>query len=290
MRTVIHSRLARPVSIGVIIAALMVAALAAAPAAPAQPNKPIIGVSSNAGEIEVRWHAAAGARFYTVGWVNKDEFEEMRAAGRDWLDAFHFTTIPATYTSHRVSGLKASSDYYAIVGARTTRFGGEPPVWSPWSGLARTSGQHGAGFCPVTGLPLPPGGYLSVGDSTTHAGGQTFTLNSVTKKAAIRLGDTSYRPFTGRQYVRVCGTVQTTPNLAGFFRSGSDYHVDTDAGLGFAALDDDVTDWRDGGIIIPKGQRRSACEVWDLSVNASNIVIAINNWRANPDLYLVTLP
>ena len=78
----------------------------------------------------------------------------MQAAGRDLLDAFHYATISATYTSHTVSGLKPGSEYYGIVGARTSRFGDESLVWSGWSTLVTTSG----GACPaqVVSTPTPP--------------------------------------------------------------------------------------------------------------------------------------
>ena len=62
--------------------------------------------------------------------------------------------------------------------------------------------------------------------------------------------------------MKVCGTVKASAEFSVWFFSGQDYNVDTDAGLGFAFYDDNVTHWIiDIGEITP-GQTRSACEVW----------------------------
>ena len=89
--------------------------------------------------------------------------------------------------------------------------------------------------------------------------------------------------------MKVCGTVQASAEFGETFFSGRDYNVDTDAGLGFAEYDSNVTNWIDTGRIAP-GQTRSACEVWDIANTASTVIIAINNWQANPALYKVDLP
>ena len=198
-------------------------------------------------------------------------------------------TVGAGNTEHTLSGLKPETAYYVLIGAQTERFGATDLSWGPWSNAVTTAGQHGAGFCPITGLPLPPGGYLSVGTSTTHAAGQVFTLDSAAKKATISLDGTDYLPFTGRQYFQICGTVQAPSDSAAYFLSGRSYHIDTDTGLGFAFFDDSGTDWIDIGTI-PAGETRSACETWNIPSNANTVVIAINNWQANPALYKVDLP
>ena len=140
---------------------LLIASIAAMPAAVAPPNQPTVVATANGGELRVTWVAAAGAQFYTIGWVNLEEYHRMRNAGRDWLDAFHYTTIPSAYTSHTISSLQPGAGYLVLIGARTTRSGGDAPVWSPWANLVMTSGQHGEGFCPITGLAIPEGGYLA---------------------------------------------------------------------------------------------------------------------------------
>ncbi len=413
--TTVVTKLIRPALLPFLVVTMLVAGIAAAPATVPAPFAPTAIATANPGELRVNWTHVPGAQFYTVGWINRGEFEEMQAAGRDWRDAFHYATIPATYTSHTVKGVKPDANYFTIVGAQTTRFGADP-AWSGWSTevtttalqtttptlpppapapaqalpgiildpyallldetqtgnitarlastptaavtvrfstgdataatvspsaitvtpdtwnieqnitvISRpdddtdhenvtitvtatsadtnysnltttlrvlvndTTGQHGEGFCPITGLPLPPEGYLSVGDSATHASGHIFTLDSVTKKPTIRLGDSTFPPFAGRQYVKVCGTVQASARFGKVFFFGRDYSVDTDAGLGFAFIDDSFTDWLDVGRI-PPGETNSACEVWDVPNTASTVIVAVNNWQANPALFSVDLP
>ena len=413
--TSILARFIRPALLPFLIATMLVAGIAASPAIPAQPNQPTATATANAGEISIRWNPAAGTQFYTVGWINRNEFQEMQAAGRDWQDAFHYATIPATYTTHLVKGLKPNEGYFAIVGAQTARFGANP-VWSTWSPevttaplqstpstlpspiqtpaqalpgiildpyallldetqtgnltvrlasrpdatvsvrlssgdataatvsptvvtvspdtwnirqnvtvsasqdgdsdhenvtitvtststdtaynnlttalkvlVNDTTGQHGEGFCPITGLPLPAGGYLSVGESTTDAGGQQFTLVSASRQATVNLDGTNYRPILGRQWLKVCGKVKAPSNSSGIMLAGYTYNLDTDAGSGFVALDDNVTTWLDVGLI-PAGQTRNACEVWDIANTASTVIVTINNFQANPALFSVDLP
>ena len=279
----------------ILVAALLIAGIAATSATLAQPDGPSVQATANGGEIVISWDKVSGAQYYTVGWVNWTKGKPVSDAGGDWLSLFHYTTVLGSETSYTVKGLEEGQDHYAIIratdaGGAADRFGGGYSQWSAWSSSsAQPAGQHGEGFCPITGLPLPPTGYASVGSSTTHSLGRVFTLNSVTQQSSIRLGDSTFPPFAGRQYVKVCGTVQASAEFSEFFFSGKEYNVDTDAGLGFAFYDDNVTDWIDIGEITP-GQTRSACEVWDIANTASTVIIAINNWRANPALYKVDLP
>lgn len=259
----------------------------------AKPDAPTASATANGGEIRISWNPVPGAQYYTVGWVNWTEAQPLSNAGQDWLHLFNYTTVPGNVASHTVKGLNGGEDHYAIIRATDgqgveARFGGGWSPFSEWSLATQPAGQHGAGFCPITGLPLGDEGYLSVGASTTHAVGQTFTLNSIAKQATIRLGDSDYPPFTGRQYIKTCGTVQAPATLQGSFFSGKDYHVDSDSGLGFAALDTSIVDWLDVGLI-PQGQTRSACEVWDVPASANTVIVAVNNWQSNPALYRIEL-
>ena len=154
-----------------LVAFLMLGALAAAPATPSVPEQPTVVATADAGTLNVTWFTSEGADFYTVGWANYDEALQMVNAGRDWLDAFHFATIPAQYTSHLIQGLQPGVEYYVIIGARTARYGGDPPVWSPWSDLVATS-EAPASDCVADGTCIPVvglGTYSGNGDSTAHA-------------------------------------------------------------------------------------------------------------------------
>ena len=279
----------RPSFLPLLVIALLIGSIAAAPAAPAQPSPPHAAATQNTGEVQVNWNPAAGAQFYTVGWINRSDYLEMQSAGRDWLDAFHYATIPASYTAHIIKGLEAGANYYTIVGAQTSRFGGQEPTWSGWSNQVTTAGQHGADFCPVTGLPLPPVGYLSVGDTAQESDGSTFTLDRVTRTPSVVLGGTSYIPNTGFQFVKVCSTYYNNFSEALWVDVGYNYILTTDAGVGFPVSDDNSTSWLETGLI-PTGATRSACDVWEIPVRAATVIIAVNTYGGTPALFKVDLP
>ncbi len=269
-----------------LIAVLMVASVAAMPNAPARPNPPTAAATSNAGELQVTWNAASGARFYTVGWINRDDFNTMQATGRDWLDAFHYATIPARYTTHTVSGLRASGDYYTIVGARTSRFGGEQPVWSSWSAQVTTSGQHGAGFCPITGLPIPSGGYLNVGNYIRWNNAQ-FTLTSASVVPSRTVAGEEFVAVAGGKLLKLCARFTNNTGGNWWLIAGEDNNLSTDTGIGFYASGDG--DWLDVGII-PNGQTRSACDVWLIPSTATTAVYAVHGGDVGaPHLYLINV-
>ena len=271
-----------------LVLAVAMSSIAAMPSVLAQPSQPNAAPTANGGELLVTWNPTAGAQFYTVGWVNRDEYQRIQNAGRNWLDAFHFATIPSQYTSHTVSGLQPNGAYYVIIGAGTSRFGGDAPVWSPWSNVVNTAGQHGSGFCPVTGLPLPPGGYLAVGDTATHSEGILFTLTSVTRQSNVRLDGVDYIAPQGRQYIKICGTVRAPSTFGLTFLFGLDYNIDTDAGIGFISSDDSTTSWLEIGEIRP-GTARTACDIWVVSRDTNTVIVAFNDYSGDPALYRVDL-
>ena len=176
-------KLARASLLPTFVAFLLIGALAAAPATPAAPEKPTVVATLDAGTLNVSWPSSEGAVFYTVGWANSGEALQMVNAGREWLDAFHFVTIPAEYSSHVIQGLQPGVEYYVIIGAKTARYGGEL-VWSPWSDLVATA-QAPASDCVAEGSCLPIraiGSVSGTGDSTQHvfdlpAGLYRFTLS-----------------------------------------------------------------------------------------------------------------
>ena len=191
-----------------LLALLLVAGVAAMPGALPKPETPTAAATGNAGEISVSWQPVAGAQFYVVGWINRSDYNRIGSSG-DWLSAFHYATVPSSRTSYTVSGLKAGEAYWTIVGARADRFHGGPVSWSEWSTPVTTAGQHGEGFCPITGLIIPPGGYLSVGGTTQSPPG-SFTLTTATAPTRIRLPyaddpNQLYSPRSGRRFVEVCG-------------------------------------------------------------------------------------
>ena len=277
-----------------IVLLLAIISIAAAPAVLATPNAPTAAATSNAGEIVASWQSVAGAQFYTVGWINRNDYQQIGSSG-DWLSAFHYATIPASRTSYTVNGLKAGEEYWTIIGARTTRVGGDSPSWSAWSGLVTTAGQHGAGFCPITGLPLPPGGYLSVGDTETFGvKPQSFidvTLDSATTPASLQLDDGStYAPTSGLKLLLLCTTfvngIGTGDDV--YFSPGTHNNLSTDKGIGFVR----VSDWIDEAI--PDGFQRTGCDAWTIPQAATTAVYAIGYSSASgtpgETLYRINLP
>lgn len=126
---------------------LLAVFVAAAPANLTEPENLTITVPDEPGTLGVSWDAVDGAQFYVVGWVNYSEYVQYREEGRSWEDAFHYATIPATYTSHTILSLKPGGKYVLRVGAKDTRYGGEPPVWTNWSSVVTTNGES----CPEDG-------------------------------------------------------------------------------------------------------------------------------------------
>ena len=292
MRTIHGAKAVKTIPFALLFTVICISSIAAMPAVLPTPSAPTAAATTNAGEIRVSWQSLSGSTFYTVGWINRNDYQQIGSSG-DWLSAFHYASIPASRTSYTVSGLKAGEEYWTIVGARTQRVGGDAPSWSAWSALVTTAGQHGEGFCPITGLPLPPGGYLSVGDRTTNRYSHAFTLTGVTQKRTVRLSETAFEPVDGRQFIKVCGTYQSssTATVSTSFWDGSNYQVDTDAGIGFSWPDEDVTPWRQ----VPPGQSRMGCQTWGIPEAATTVVVAVSNWQAgegnaSTSLYKVDLP
>ena len=288
------SKLPKISSFLALVAILLVVGVAAMPGALAEPSTPTVVATADAGELRATWSATAGAQFYVVGWANSEEASQMTDAGREWLDAFHYATIPANHTGHTITGIKPNAEYAVIIGAKTTRFGGAEPTWSQWS-FATTAGQHGAGFCPITGLPLPPGGYSSVGDTETFGvKPQPFvdvTLNSATTPASVQVADGSaYEAPGGLKLLQLCVTVAngTGSGRDAYFEPGTHNNLSTNSGIGFVR----VSDWLDAPIL--DGFSRTGCDTWTIPQTAATAVYAIGYPKVggNPGetLYRINLP
>ena len=256
----------------VLVAIMLTAGIAATPAQLAVPAQPTVAATANGGELSVSWNRVAGAQFYYVGWANRAEVSQMTGVGREWLDAFHFVTVPALYTNHTVEGIKPGTEYAVMVGAAGSRFGGSVPVWSGAT-FQTTAGQHGAGVCPITGLPLPPVGYLGVGDSVTSSiGSQSFTLNNAAAPSTINLTyannpNQQFSPRPGRRFVQVCGVY--THNFRGEARlyEAFDTVMDSDTGVGF--LQENTYSE------VSARSNSFGCEIWDIPASAQTAVYVV---------------
>ncbi len=267
----------RLVSLLTLVAILLLAGVAATPAVLTTPDPPVVVVTGNAGELQVSWNRVPGAQHYTIGYANLDDVSRMTAAGRNLLDAFYYVTIEAAYTSHTLSGLKPETEYYVLIGAQTLRFGATDLVWGTWASPVTTAGQHGAGFCPITGLPLPEGGYLSVGETKVWSDA-TFKLDSAMLLSSLSLSGNTYVPRSGDKFLRLCSTLNNRTGANEYFSPGLDNNLSTDAGIGFANILG--YGWLDASPV-PHGQTSSACDVWTIPASATTAVYAI--YDANSD-------
>lgn len=255
----------------VLVAVFLMTGIAATPATLVKPDQPTAAATANAGELLVTWNASAGAQFYTIGWAEEEGIRQMLAAGREWRDAFHFATIPADYTGYTINGLKTETEYYAIVGAQSSRFGATDFVWSEWSELVSTAGLHGEGFCPITGLEIPAGGYLGIGDTQTWSDA-TFKLDNATLPSALTFSGSTFVPNERDQFLRLCSTWNNRTGTDMYFLPGFNNNLSTDAGIGFAGILEH--DWLDTSPVAD-GETGSACDLWVIPDSATTAVYAI---------------
>ena len=217
-----------------------------------------------------------------MGWANREEVDQMTSAGREWLT--HFTSR----RSLRGTPVTPSAALLRDLVFCDHR-GAERPIRFAGFDLERvvTAGRYGGtawnGFCPITGLPLPPEGYLSVGDTKSWVNGQlTFTLDSATTPASVPRQDREdYIPPHGRKLLRLCGTRTNNIGFDWYFTPGTHNNLSTDRGLGFAR----IRGWGDEPLA--SGFRLSGCDTWTIPEDATTAVYAVN--LVNDGLYRIDL-
>ena len=235
---------------------------------PAAPANLVAYPANTEGEMILYWDASEGATHYRV-------CRRLKVPAGDW------GCFDSPDNSALLTGLQVGEVYYFAVAAH-----GEF-LHSSWAWTEAVVDVPEVRRCPVTGLPIPDG-YLSVGDSTTHVMGRTFTLTGITHKAGVTLGESDFPPSAGRHYVRVCGTVTSPDDAEVHFRPGIDNNLFTDRGMGFRVPDDRVTDWSEAGAV-PAGEARSGCDVWEVPAGSGIVFYAVNNWLEHPGVYRVEL-
>ena len=101
------------------------------PAAPAG----VTAVNGEAtGMVIVGWEAVGSAAFYRIGWVALDDIPATQSEGREWLDAFIFTSVGNLgQTEYAVSGVTPGRRYAFVVASVSSRFGAG--AWSEWAYL-----------------------------------------------------------------------------------------------------------------------------------------------------------
>ena len=264
-------RMFRLAAIGVI--AMLMLVVAANPTfaqtpAPSAPTNLTAELTETDGEVQLAWDAAEGATSY-------------RACRRVQSPPGGWACVSRKATNALFTGLTVDKTYDFAVASYDGR------TYSSWVWTEATV-EAIAHICPISGLTIPDG-YLSVGDTTTATGGQTFTLTSISKQAFITIGSTKYRPYDNRQYVKVCGKVKASSTASTHFLPGYENNAITDTGVGFGEFDDAVTDWIDVGSI-SAGTTASACSVWEIPDDASTVIYAVNNFNDLPGVFRVDLP
>ena len=180
---------------------------------PAAPANLTAELTDTEGEVQLTWDAAERATHYRV-------CQRVQSPAGNWSCVWR-TTTDALFT-----GLTVDTAYDFAVASYD---GKAYSAWVRRELMVEAVTPH---FCPITGLAIPEG-YLSVNESTTSSGGTTFKLTGITRKSTITLDGTSYRPVTGRQFLKVCGTVKAPSDSWTIFYPGSDNNLSTDLGVGF---------------------------------------------------------
>ena len=117
-----------------LLAAFTAGNVSAQTVAPAAPTGTSAVNGSETGQVIVSWNAVADAAYYRIGWVAKPDYEATVAAGRDWLEAFHFLDAANTgQTQWTLTRLSPGVDYYFIVASNDNRNG--VPQYGAWSNL-----------------------------------------------------------------------------------------------------------------------------------------------------------
>ena len=259
---------------------LMVGSVAAFPADTSKSVSISVDDGANPGEAVITWTAGNDVRYYRVGWISMQEYETVTGAGRPWFEAFHFVDLENIgQTFYTAKGLTPGERYAFALGSKSDYYG--EPVWLDIE-FFDLANQHGAGFCPITGLQIPQGGYLNVGDTMTWTDA-TFTLDSATSPTSVSTTTGAYTPPEGRQLVQLCSTQSNLTGNNLYFQVGIHNNVSTDRGIGFAR----VTGWDDQ--VILNGQTESACDAWSVPATATTAIYAISDGD-NPDvLYRIDL-
>ena len=287
---------------GILMAIAMVAVgVAATPVdaqglAPAATNIKVVN-SRIPGEVIITWNGTPGVSHYRIGYVNmeRDYPRAKASATGNWREAFIYVDVEAVNfqngTIYKLSGLQEGAYHAFAVLTNNSRY--SQPTWPsdpPWryltvSGSGSSDGQD---ICPITGLNIPEGGYLTVGESNLWLDA-TFTLDSATLPSTVVLGGRAYDPAEGNKLLRLCSTWNNRTGAGLYFLSGIHNNLATDTGIGFSQLDDGPN-WRDNSPV-PNGATVSACDMWVIPATATTAVYAIydSNSANNTVLYQIDL-
>ncbi len=192
----------------------------------------------NPDEVVISWDAVPKAARYRVGYVNMEVDYHLAKATctKEWIDAFVFVDVNARnipvrngraeYTVRRLSpGARHAFTVLTSNSFVDTGSGGSVTSQFQWPsnprwkfldgrntlppGIALPTGEcteAPAGSAPI-GLPIPPGGYLGIGDTATF-GNYSITFNGIRVPQTVtfrRSDGTTYDRSapSGRRWLRI---------------------------------------------------------------------------------------
>lgn len=252
---------------------LMALALVLAPAstvraqtpAPATPANLEVSLTDTEGEVRLTWNEADGATQY-------------RACARVQDLAGSWTCKTSSSTTISFTGLTVGAVYDFAVASFDGR------TYSGWVWETAAIFPVEADICPITGLPMPEGGYKSLGDATT-ADNQSFTLDEVTFPEHTRMLEAdltvyppgtsppSYFPPTGRKWAKTCGehTNHGTKNIN--WAAGYDQNLSTDAGISFVFSQQ--ASFLGSLYSTKPDETRTVCQLWHIPDDAETLIVAV---------------
>ena len=155
------------------------------------PNVPTAIPTENPGEILVSWEPADNANWVYIGWADRAEVDAMTGAGRDWQDAIHFATVPSSYTTHTISGLKPATKYFVAIGTHpaNSRYDAKDLLWSQdWASV--TTAAYPESHSPLlTRIPCSPAPATVSGEMVHDSIQSSSTTAGVDVKLTLTIGD-----------------------------------------------------------------------------------------------------
>ena len=277
----------------------------------------------NPGEAIISWDVVPFVTHYRIGYVNMEADYPLAKASRtgDWINAFIYVDEDARnlrvadgraeYTVRRLAqGVRHAftvlssgsvvNNRHDLIGSYSwpqnprwrfltvTDQGGSCPTIAPVIGDHTGQGS----ICPITGLPIPAGGYLGVGD-TASFGNYSFTLNSVQTPQTLTLSrsdGTTYEedPPPGRRWLRLRFRHVNDRDYRVNLQRGRDYILSTDAGAAFS--------WSGDRVVEPDSFRDTFVS-FDVPADATAAVLAVREGHSNaadadnaPGLFRIDVP
>ncbi len=208
--------------------------VSAASKPPKAPENFTASATRVAGEILVRWDPEPGATAYEL-CIESDNDEKV------------CDVIDPSVTGRFYGNLDVGVRYWFAI--RSYR--------DPWASMWFFTERIRAGtenFCPITGFPMPAGGYKSIGEPARGVSGAFSTVDSVS------FPDDTGKPITntGLRSIKICTTLAAGDDNDWYAQA----NLGTDAGLSM--------EWQSS---------RNGCWLHGIPANATVAVFALTTWN-----------